>query len=98
MFFEAPAGTRAHQDSYDPDSAARLGGCIAGWFAPEDIDAGAGRFYVCPGSHSSLVAAPRDQLFPIVPDEVTAPAAGAAPVCVDLASRMAFSSAPTSTA
>ena len=54
MFFEAPAGTWAHQDSYYQDSAAGLGGCVAGWFALEDIDAGAGRFYVCPGSHRSM--------------------------------------------
>ena len=51
MFFEAPAGTWAHQDSYYQDSAAGLGRCVAGWFALEDIDAGGGRFYVCPGSH-----------------------------------------------
>ena len=51
MFFEAPAGTWAHQDSYYQDSAAQLGRCVAGWFALEDIDAAAGRFYVCPGSH-----------------------------------------------
>jgi phytanoyl-CoA hydroxylase len=51
MFFEAPAGTWAHQDSYYQDSATGLGGCVAGWFALEDIDAGGGRFYVCPGSH-----------------------------------------------
>ncbi len=54
MFFEAPAGTWAHQDSYYQDSAAGLGGCVAGWFALEDIDAGAGRFYVCPGSHKNV--------------------------------------------
>ncbi len=54
MFFEAPAGTWAHQDSYYQDSAAGLGGCVAGWFALEDIDAGAGRFYVCPGSHRAM--------------------------------------------
>jgi phytanoyl-CoA hydroxylase len=53
-FFEAPAGTWAHQDSYYQDSATRLGGGVAGWFALEDIDAGAGRFYICPGSHRSL--------------------------------------------
>jgi phytanoyl-CoA hydroxylase len=54
MFFEAPAGTWAHQDRYYQDSAAELGGCVAGWFALEDIDAGAGRFYVCPGSHQAI--------------------------------------------
>jgi phytanoyl-CoA hydroxylase len=51
MFFEAPAGTWAHQDSYYQDSATGLGRCVAGWFALENIDAGSGRFYVCPGSH-----------------------------------------------
>ncbi len=51
MFFEAPAGTWAHQDSYYQDSARELGKCVAGWFALEDIDAGAGRFWVSPGSH-----------------------------------------------
>ena len=54
MFFQAPAGTWAHQDSYYQDSAAGLCGCVAGWFALENIDADAGRFYVCPGSHRSL--------------------------------------------
>lgn len=54
MFFEAPAGTWAHQDSYYQDSASATGLCVAGWFALEDIDAGAGRFYVCPGSHKSF--------------------------------------------
>ncbi len=54
MFFEAPAGTWAHQDSYYQDSATGLGGCVAGWFALQDIHAGAGRFYVCPGSHRSM--------------------------------------------
>jgi phytanoyl-CoA hydroxylase len=54
MFFEGPAGTWAHQDSYYQDRAAGLGGEVAGWFALEAIDAGAGRFFVCPGSHRSL--------------------------------------------
>ncbi len=54
MFFEAPAGTWAHQDSYYQDSADGLGGGVAGWFALEDIDAGAGRFYVAPRSHRDL--------------------------------------------
>ena len=30
MFFEAPAGTPAHQDSYYQDSATQLGRCVAG--------------------------------------------------------------------
>lgn len=51
MFFEAPVGTWAHQDSYYQDSAAGLGRCVAGWYALEDVDANAGRFYVCPRSH-----------------------------------------------
>jgi phytanoyl-CoA hydroxylase len=51
MFFEAPAGTWAHQDSYYQDSSRGLGGAVAGWFALEDIQEGAGRFFVCPGSH-----------------------------------------------
>lgn len=51
MFFEAPAGTWPHQDSYYQDSARGLGQAVAGWFALEDIADGAGRFYVCPGSH-----------------------------------------------
>jgi phytanoyl-CoA hydroxylase len=54
MFFEAPANTWAHQDSYYQDSSERIGNCVAGWFALEDIDAGAGRFYVCPGSHRKM--------------------------------------------
>ena len=54
MFFEAPAGTWAHQDSYYQDSAAGLGGAVAGWFALEDIHADAGRFFVCPRSHKSM--------------------------------------------
>jgi len=53
MFFEAPTGTWAHQDSYYQDSASKLGMMVGGWFALEDIDANAGRFYVCPGSHKS---------------------------------------------
>lgn len=54
MFFEAPAGTWAHQDSYYQDSAVALGRCVAGWYALEDVDAAAGRFYVCPRSHESI--------------------------------------------
>lgn len=54
MFFEAPAGTWAHQDSYYQDSADGLGGGVAGWFALEDVDAGAGRFYVASRSHVAL--------------------------------------------
>jgi phytanoyl-CoA hydroxylase len=55
MFFEAPAGTWPHQDTYYQDSALTLGRCVAGWFALEDIEAGAGRFFVCPRSHRDTV-------------------------------------------
>jgi phytanoyl-CoA hydroxylase len=51
MFFEGGVGTWPHQDSYYQDSAAELGGCAAGWFALEDVAAGAGRFYVLARSH-----------------------------------------------
>jgi len=54
MFFEAPVGTWAHQDSYYQDSAAGLGRCVAGWYALEDVNAAAGRFYVCPRSHQTI--------------------------------------------
>ncbi|WP_161600864.1 phytanoyl-CoA dioxygenase family protein [Teichococcus oryzae] len=54
MFFEAPVGTWAHQDSYYQDSAAGIGRCVAGWYALEDVDAAAGRFYVCPHSHETI--------------------------------------------
>ena len=54
MYFEAPAGTWAHQDSYYQDSAEGLGRGVAGWFALEDIDPGAGRFYVASKSHVAL--------------------------------------------
>jgi len=54
MFFEGGVGTWPHQDSYYQDSARRIGGGIAGWFALEDVDAGAGRFYVLPGSHRRM--------------------------------------------
>jgi len=51
MYFDAPAGTWAHQDSYYQDSAAGLGGAAAAWIALEDIHASAGRFYVYAKSH-----------------------------------------------
>lgn len=50
MFFDANTATPAHQDCYYLDSLP--GGRLLGaWFALEDIDPGAGRFYVLPGSH-----------------------------------------------
>ncbi len=54
MFFEAPVNTWIHQDSYYQDSALSLGGAIAGWYALEDIDVAAGRFYVLPTSHRTI--------------------------------------------
>jgi phytanoyl-CoA hydroxylase len=54
MFFEAPAGTWPHQDSYYQDSASGLGNATACWFALEDISDNAGRFYVCPRTHRSI--------------------------------------------
>lgn len=50
MYFEGNPATWAHQDSYYLDSS-ELGRMVAGWFAVEDIQPGAGRFYVYPESH-----------------------------------------------
>lgn len=50
MYFEENKHTPAHQDSYYLDAEA-IGGLTACWFALEDIVPGAGRFFVCPGSH-----------------------------------------------
>jgi phytanoyl-CoA hydroxylase len=50
MYFEGNSGTWPHQDTYYLDSES-VGTMVAGWFALEDIDAGAGRFFVVPGSH-----------------------------------------------
>lgn len=49
MHFEGNPATWAHQDTYYLDSS-RLGSMTGAWIAIEDIDAGAGRFYVYPGS------------------------------------------------
>jgi phytanoyl-CoA hydroxylase len=49
MHFEGNPATWAHQDTYYLDSSA-LGSMTGAWIAVEDIDAGAGRFYVYPGS------------------------------------------------
>lgn len=50
MFFDGNQVTKPHRDSYvlDAEEAGRLVGV---WIALEDIHPGAGRFYVCPGSH-----------------------------------------------
>jgi phytanoyl-CoA hydroxylase len=50
MYFEGNPATWAHQDTYYLDSE-HLGTMIAGWFATEDVDARAGRFFVYPKSH-----------------------------------------------
>jgi phytanoyl-CoA hydroxylase len=50
LFYEGNPGTWAHQDAwyFDSDPPGRLLGC---WLALETIHEGAGRFFVCPGSH-----------------------------------------------
>ncbi|AFY69917.1 Phytanoyl-CoA dioxygenase [Thalassoporum mexicanum PCC 7367] len=50
MYFEGNPATWAHQDSYYLD-ASEIGRLTAAWIALEDIQPGAGRFYVYPGSH-----------------------------------------------
>jgi phytanoyl-CoA hydroxylase len=50
MLFEGNPSTPAHVDSYYLDSADK-GRMVAIWIALEDIQPGAGRFFVYPGSH-----------------------------------------------
>jgi phytanoyl-CoA hydroxylase len=50
MYFEGNPNTWPHQDTYYLDSE-KLGSMVAVWIAIEDIQPGAGRFYVYPGSH-----------------------------------------------
>jgi phytanoyl-CoA hydroxylase len=50
MYFEGNSETWAHQDTYYLDSTT-LGRMTGAWIALEDIQAGAGRFYVYPSSH-----------------------------------------------
>lgn len=50
MYFEGNPSTWAHQDAYYLDSEEQ-GRMVAIWVALEDIQPGAGRFYVYPGSH-----------------------------------------------
>ncbi|MPY72055.1 MAG: phytanoyl-CoA dioxygenase family protein [Alphaproteobacteria bacterium] len=50
MFFEGNPVTWAHQDTYYLDGE-RPGSMVGAWIALEDIDAGAGRFFIYPGSH-----------------------------------------------
>jgi phytanoyl-CoA hydroxylase len=51
MFFEGNSETWEHQDTYYLDSE-NLGKMIGSWIALEDIDADAGRFFICPKSHT----------------------------------------------
>ncbi len=55
MYFEGNSATWEHQDTYYLDSE-HVGGMWAGWIALEDIQAGAGRFFICPGSHRIPIA------------------------------------------
>jgi phytanoyl-CoA hydroxylase len=50
MYFEGNPATWAHQDTYYLDSS-KLGEMIGAWIAVEDIQPGAGRFFIYPGSH-----------------------------------------------
>ena len=50
MYFEGNSETWPHQDTYYLDSET-IGTMIGCWYALEDINAGAGRFFVIPGSH-----------------------------------------------
>lgn len=50
MYFEGNSATWEHQDSYYLDSE-HVGAMAGVWLALEDIQAEAGRFFVCPGSH-----------------------------------------------
>ncbi|HEY9846765.1 MAG TPA: phytanoyl-CoA dioxygenase family protein [Candidatus Caenarcaniphilales bacterium] len=51
MYYEGNPATWAHQDTYYLDSV-ELGRMTAAWIAVEDIQPGAGRFYIYPGSHN----------------------------------------------
>jgi phytanoyl-CoA hydroxylase len=50
MYFHGNPSTWPHQDTYYLDST-KLYAMAAVWIAAEDIKPGAGRFFVCPGSH-----------------------------------------------
>jgi phytanoyl-CoA hydroxylase len=50
MYFEGNSETWPHQDTYYLDSE-RIGTMVGAWYALEDINAGAGRFFVVPGTH-----------------------------------------------
>jgi phytanoyl-CoA hydroxylase len=50
MYFEGNSKTWPHQDTYYLDSE-NIGSMAAGWYALEDIQPGAGRFFIYPKSH-----------------------------------------------
>lgn len=50
MYFEGNSKTWPHQDTYYLDSE-QIGAMAAAWYALEDIQPGAGRFFVYPKSH-----------------------------------------------
>jgi phytanoyl-CoA hydroxylase len=50
MYFEGNSQTWPHQDTYYLDSE-QIGAMAAAWYALEDIEPGAGRFFVYPKSH-----------------------------------------------
>jgi phytanoyl-CoA hydroxylase len=50
MYFEGNPATWPHQDTYYLD-AEQIGRMSAAWISVEDIAAGAGRFFIYPGSH-----------------------------------------------
>ncbi len=50
MFFDGNQATWPHQDSYYID-AEEIGRMVGLWVALEDIQPGAGRFFICPKSH-----------------------------------------------
>lgn len=51
MYYEGNSATWEHQDSYYLDSE-HVGSMSAAWLALEDIGARAGRFFICPRSHT----------------------------------------------
>jgi phytanoyl-CoA hydroxylase len=55
MYFEGNSQTWPHQDTYYLDSE-NIGAMAAAWYAVEDIQPGAGRFFVYPKSHLIDVA------------------------------------------
>lgn len=50
MYFHGNPSTWPHQDTYYLDSE-HIGAMTAAWISCEDIAPGAGRFFICPGSH-----------------------------------------------